>query len=84
MYGLWTEQNGSVSSSGLPSDTAILAGGSAPSGSNVKGSGNLWNQTPAGGMAPGGTGSGYIVALATVTANAFDQAWSHHHDQRTR
>lgn len=74
MYGLWTEQNGSVSSAALPSDTAVLAGGALASGGTVKGSGNLWNQTPAGGLAPAAAGSGYVVALATIPANAFNAA----------
>ena len=74
MYGLWTEQNGSVSSAGLPSDTAVLAGGALASSGTVKGSGNLWNQTPAGGLTPAASGSGYIVALATIPANAFNAA----------
>ena len=36
MYGLWTEQNGSVSSAGLPSDTAVLAGGALASSGTAR------------------------------------------------
>ena len=65
---------GDVPSNALPSDTACLAGGATAAGGVVKESGNLWNQTPPGGLAPAGTGSGYVVALATIPANAFNAA----------
>ena len=75
---LWSSLLGDVLSNGFPNDTAVVPGGAAnqvPLGlTNVKASGNLWMQTPAGGKAPAGTGSGYIVALATIPANAFDAA----------
>ncbi len=71
---LISEEIGGVLSSALPADTASLAGGAVSTGANVKESGNLWNQTPAGGLAPAGTGSGYVVALATIPANAFNAA----------
>ena len=65
---------GDVNSNALPADTAALPGGGLSNGVNVKESGNYWNQTPAGGLAPAGTAAGYIVALATLPANAFNAA----------
>ena len=65
---------GDVNSNALPADTATLPGGALSNGVNVKESGNYWNTTPSGGVSPAGTGSGYIVGLATLPANAFNAA----------
>ena len=65
---------GDVNSNSLPADTATLPGGGLSNGTNVKESGNYWNTTPAGGSSPAGTGSGYIVGLSTIPANAFNAA----------
>ena len=70
--GIWTEQNGTVLSNALPSDTATLAGGAVSSGSNIRESGNLWMQTPAGGLAPALAAVNCIVALVVIPANAFN------------
>jgi len=75
---LWSALIGDVLSNGFPSDTAVVPGGApnqVPLGlSNVKASGNLWMQTPAGGKAPAAASGNYIVAVATIPANAFDVA----------
>jgi hypothetical protein len=67
--------NGDVGSGALPSDTAVQAGAAgSQAASMVKASGNLWNQSPAGGLASGGTAADYVVAVATIPAIAFDAA----------
>lgn len=71
---LFSSNKGDILSSALPSDTAALAGGSLPSGSNVKESGDLWMQTPAGGLAPAITNADVVVATALIPAGAFDIA----------
>ena len=62
------------SSASLPADTGVQAGGGGVAGGSVKGSGNLWNQTPAGGQQPANTAADYVVAVFNIPAGAFDQA----------
>ena len=71
---LFSTTIGDVLTNALPSDTACLAGGATAAGGTVKESGNLWNQTPQGGLAPAAAAGNYIVALATVPASAFSAA----------
>ena len=65
---------GTHSSTCLPGDTGTQLGGAGPIGGAVKRTGNWWNQSPAGGLAPAGTGADYVVAVATIFASALDIA----------
>ena len=74
---IMTTDVGDLNSAAMPNDTAVQAGGAGTAGT-VKAAGDLWMQSPAGGLTPSGAGGGIgadiIVALATIPANAFDVA----------